>query len=68
LAALRHLAEGAADRPVLCVVDDAQRFDTATSTVLGFIARRLAAESVAIVFAVREPTDERDLLVCRAAA
>ena len=44
------------------MVDDAQWLDAASSQVLGFVARRLLAESVAIVFGVREPTDERELV------
>src|SRR3954467_2582881 len=55
LAALNLFAEVARQRPLLCLVDDAQWLDAATSQVLGFIARRLLAESVAIVFTVREP-------------
>src|ERR671932_1864937 len=61
LAALSLLAEVAAERPLLCLVDDAQWLDAASRQVLGFVARRLLAESVAIVFAVREPADEPDL-------
>src|SRR4051812_47392930 len=61
LAALSLFAQVAEERPLLCLVDDAQWLDAATSQVLGFIARRLLAESVAIVFTVREPSDEREL-------
>src|SRR3954464_9722874 len=62
LAALSLLAEIAAERPLLCVVDDAQWLDAASGQVLGFVARRLLAASVAIVCAVAEPTNERELV------
>jgi DNA-binding CsgD family transcriptional regulator len=61
LAALTLFAEVGGERPLLCLVDDAQWLDAATSQVLGFIARRLRGESVAIVFTLREPSEEREL-------
>jgi DNA-binding CsgD family transcriptional regulator len=54
LAALSLLSVVAEERPLLCLVDDAQWLDGASDQILGFVARRLLAESVAIVFAVRE--------------
>jgi DNA-binding CsgD family transcriptional regulator len=62
LAALSLLAQIAAEQPLLCVVDDAQWLDAASAQILGFVARRLLAESIAMVFAVREPSDEHELV------
>src|SRR5215218_1650386 len=56
--ALGILSAVSEERPLLCLVDDAQWLDAASAQVLGFVARRLAAESVAIVFAVRDRPDQ----------
>jgi DNA-binding CsgD family transcriptional regulator len=58
LAALGLLSDVAQERPVLCVVDDAQWLDQASALTLAFVARRLLAEPVGIVFAAREACEE----------
>jgi DNA-binding CsgD family transcriptional regulator len=58
LAALSLLSEVAEQQPLLCVIDDAQWLDRASALVLAFVARRLLAEPVALVFATREPGEE----------
>src|ERR1700720_4620279 len=58
LAALSLLSEAAEQQPLLCVIDDAQWLDRAPAQALGFVARRLLADRVALVFATREPGEE----------
>jgi DNA-binding CsgD family transcriptional regulator len=62
LATLGLMSAIAEEQPLLCVVDDLQWLDAASARVLGFVARRLLAESVALVFAVREPSGEHQLV------
>lgn len=61
LALLTLLGEAASERPIVCVVDDAQWVDTASLDALGFVARRLLADPIAVLFAVRKSGAERQL-------
>ncbi|WP_205864522.1 LuxR family transcriptional regulator [Planctomonas sp. JC2975] len=58
LAVLNLFSAAAADKPLVCLVDDAQWLDLASRQTLAFVARRLVAESVGIVFAVRDPSED----------
>ena len=57
LAVLSLWSEVAEHSPLLCVIDDAQWADRGSAQALAFVARRMFAESVALVVATREPSD-----------
>ena len=54
LGILGLLAEAAEEQPLVCLVDDAQWLDSASARTLAFVARRLLAEKIALVFATRD--------------
>jgi DNA-binding CsgD family transcriptional regulator len=62
LASLGLLAEHASGKPLLCIVDDAHCLDRESADALAFVARRLYADRIAIIFAVREPAPRPGLL------
>jgi DNA-binding NarL/FixJ family response regulator len=61
LAALSLLSEAAEELPLLCLIDDTQWLDRSSAQVLAFVARRLQAEPLVLVFAVREPLEVDEL-------
>jgi DNA-binding CsgD family transcriptional regulator len=61
MATVSLLSDLARERPVVCVVDDAQWLDQASAQALAFVARHLAAAPAAVIFAVREPAGEPGL-------
>jgi hypothetical protein len=58
LAVLSLFSDISGEQPLLCIADDAQWLDRASAQVLGFVARRLMAESITFLFGAREPTNE----------
>ena len=61
LAVLNLFSDAASEQPLVCLVDDAQWFDRASAQALGFVARRLQAESVAVVFGLRDSAEASEL-------
>jgi DNA-binding CsgD family transcriptional regulator len=61
LATLNLLSRVAEERPLVCLVDDAQWLDRESVSALTFVARRLAADRIAMLFALRDPSAEQEL-------
>ena len=58
LAVLSLVSEVAGERPLVCIIDDEQWLDRGSAQALGFVARRLGADPVGLVFAARAPGEE----------
>jgi DNA-binding CsgD family transcriptional regulator len=61
LALLSLLSDAAEQEPLLCLIDDAQWLDQSSAQVLAFVARRLQAEAIVLLFAEREPGEFGEL-------
>jgi DNA-binding CsgD family transcriptional regulator len=61
LAVLSLVSEAAEEKPLLCLVDDAQWLDRVSAQTLAFVARRLLAERMVLAFGLREPSGEQEL-------
>ncbi len=61
LGVLSLLSDVAMDKPLLCLIDDAQWLDQASGQALAFVARRVDAEPVAVIFGTRDPGPQDDL-------
>ncbi|REF94943.1 regulatory LuxR family protein [Asanoa ferruginea] len=62
LAALTLLSETASSQPLVCIVDDFHWLDLPSAQALAFVARRLGADPVALVFGERDPSDDDELV------